>query len=150
MKRLVLSFSSLVYFITKKTKQKTKNQNKQHYHKIYQIFLGKGNRCETNWWFPLYFLLEIKSSCLIWCSCKILKIYVFLIKMDFIYEVTECWHILFPLCLKNWTHTSTLSEPFFVVPVCIVSSCTQILKPGLYWNFFLKCHFVYTFVIFNF
>lgn len=104
-------------------------KKEKYYQKIYQTLLEKENCCKTNWWLPLYFLLEIKSSCLVWCSCKILKIYVFLIKMDLMYEMTECWQTLFLLCWKNLTHTSTLSEPFFVVPIvllCIVSSCTQL------------------------
>jgi len=63
MKQLVLLFSSSVWCITKK--------------KSYRIVLGKENCCKTSWWFPFHYLLGIESSCLIWCCCKILKMYVF-------------------------------------------------------------------------
>lgn len=99
-----LSFLSPLWCILLPKKTRTNKRKKKGYQKIYQIFLWKENCFKTNWWFPLYFLLEIKSSCLIWCSCKILKIYVFLIKMDYMYEMTERWQILFLLCLKNRTY----------------------------------------------
>lgn len=107
--------------------------------------LPKNKTKQKRWLFPFYSLLGIKSSCLIWCSYKILKICICLIKVD-LYEYTLANIVSF-VFKKNQTQTLIVS--LFYCACIQFPPAQNLLKPGLYWNLFLKHHCVYTSVIFK-